>query len=57
MVERGSSKDGQREDDALKAELRGTLQGNQPSRGEEWRDSESPADDNPDVPTVEPRGL
>ena len=54
MIERGSSKSGPREDDALKEELRGTLQGNRSSRAEEWRDPESPADDDPDVPTAGP---
>jgi hypothetical protein len=54
MIERGSSKSGPREDDALKEELRGTLQGNRSSRAEEWRDPEPPADDDPDVPTAGP---
>ncbi|SFK39878.1 hypothetical protein [Amycolatopsis sacchari] len=49
-MERGSDKNGPREDDALKAELRGMLQGNGPSRAEEWRDPEPPADDDPEVP-------
>ncbi|MCF6427621.1 MULTISPECIES: hypothetical protein [Amycolatopsis] len=49
-MERGSEKHSPREDDALKAELRGTLQGNRSSRAEEWRDPEPPADDDPDVP-------
>jgi hypothetical protein len=53
-MERGSSKHSQREDDALKDELRGTLQGNRSSRAEEWRDPEPPADDDPDVPTAGP---
>jgi len=44
-VERGSAKHGPREDDALKHELEGTLHGNRPSRAEEWRDPEPPADD------------
>ena len=39
-----------REDDALKAGLRGTLQGNGPSRAEEWREPESAPDD--DVPPL-----
>lgn len=47
-MERGNSKHGQREDEALKAELRGTLQGNGSSRAEEWRDPEPPADDDRD---------
>ncbi|WP_197420431.1 hypothetical protein [Mycobacterium sp. NAZ190054] len=50
-MERGSSKHGPREDDALKDELRGTLQGNRSSRAEEWREAEPPADDDPDVPS------
>ncbi|MEV5300716.1 hypothetical protein [Amycolatopsis methanolica] len=49
-MERGSEKHSPREDDALKAELRGTLQGNRSSRAEEWRDPEPPADDDPAVP-------
>ena len=47
-MERGNSKHGQREDDALKSEMRGMLQGNRPSRVEEWRQAEPPADDDPD---------
>jgi hypothetical protein len=39
-----------REDDELKAELDGTLRGNGPTRAEEGRDAEGPADDDPDVP-------
>lgn len=53
-MERGSAKHSPREDDALKHELRGTLQGNRSSRAEEWRDPEPPADDDPDVPTAGP---
>ncbi|GFM17729.1 MULTISPECIES: hypothetical protein [Mycobacteriaceae] len=53
-MERGNSKHGQREDDALKSEMRGMLQGNRPSRVEEWRQAEPPADDDPDVPTGRP---
>ncbi|GAA4661862.1 hypothetical protein [Amycolatopsis dongchuanensis] len=49
-MERGSDKNSPREDDAMKAELRGMLQGNGPSRAEEWRDPEPPADDDPEVP-------
>ncbi|WP_165604272.1 MULTISPECIES: hypothetical protein [Mycolicibacter] len=48
-MERESAKHSPREDDQLKAELRGTLQGNRPSRVEEWRDPEPPADDDPDM--------
>jgi hypothetical protein len=53
-MERASAKHSPREDDQLKAELRGTLQGNRSSRAEEWRDPEPPADDDPDVPTAGP---
>ena len=49
-MERGSEKHNPRADDQLKAELRGTLQGDRSSRVEEWRDPEPPADDDPDVP-------
>ncbi|MGV0741544.1 hypothetical protein [Mycolicibacterium sp. XJ870] len=48
-MERESSKHSPREDDQLKKELSGTLQGNRSSRVEEWRDPEPPADDDPDV--------
>lgn len=51
---RGSDKHGPREDDQLKHELRGTLQGNRSSRAEEWRDPEPPANDDPDAPTAGP---
>lgn len=53
-MERGSGKHSPREDEALKRELRGTLQGNRSSRAEEWRDPEPPADDDPDVPNAIP---
>lgn len=53
-MERGSGKHSPREDDQLKHELRGTLQGNRSSRAEEWRDPEPPADDDPDVPNAGP---
>ena len=53
-MERGNAKHGQREDDALKEELGGMLQGNRPTRVEEWRDPEPPADDDPDVPFAGP---
>lgn len=53
-MERGNAKHSPREDDALKHELEGTIRGNRPSRAEEWRDPEPPADDDPDVPTAGP---
>ncbi|NKQ57152.1 hypothetical protein HFP15_30205 [Amycolatopsis sp. K13G38] len=48
-MHRGSEKHSPREDDQLKHELQGTLQGNGSSRAEEWRDPEPPADDDPDL--------
>jgi len=53
-VERGNSKHGAREDDALKEELEGMVRGNRSSRSEEWREPEPPADDDPDVSTAGP---
>ncbi|WP_179118230.1 hypothetical protein [Saccharothrix sp. ALI-22-I] len=44
-MHRESSKHGPLKDDELKHELQGTLRGNGPSRAEEWRDPESPTDD------------
>lgn len=53
-MQRGNSKHGSREDDALMEELEGTIRGNRSSRSEEWRDAEPPAHDDPDVPTAGP---
>lgn len=49
MTQRESDKHGPLLDEQLKDELDGTLRGNRPSRTEEWRDPEPPADDDPDV--------
>jgi hypothetical protein len=46
-MNRDSNLHGPRQDDELDRELRGMLQGNRPSRSDEWRDSESPTDDEP----------
>ncbi|WP_179956835.1 hypothetical protein [Amycolatopsis anabasis] len=54
-MHRESDQHGPRTDDELKAELEGTLRGNRPSRAEEWRDPEPPADDDPAVPPFEER--
>ncbi|SDD97044.1 hypothetical protein [Actinokineospora iranica] len=48
-MHRESDQHSPREDDALKAELQGTLKGGGPTRAEEWRDPEPPADDDPAV--------
>jgi hypothetical protein len=48
-MERESAKHNPREDEQLKHELRGTLQGNRASRAEEWRDPEPSAEDDPAV--------
>jgi hypothetical protein len=53
-MERESAKHSPRDDERLKQELSGTLQGNRSSRAEEWRDPEPPADDDPDVPSAGP---
>ena len=53
-MERGSAKHSPREDEAIKQEMSGYLQGNRPTRAEEWRDPEPPADDDPQVPTAGP---
>ena len=53
-MERGNAKHSPREDDELKHQLEGTVRGSRPSRIEEWRDPEPPADDDPDVPTAGP---
>ncbi len=39
-----------REDEELKAEMQGMLKANRPSRAEEWRDPEPPADDDHTAP-------
>jgi hypothetical protein len=44
-----------REDDELKAELEGMIRGNGPTRAEESRNPEGPADDDPDVPPTSGR--
>ena len=48
-MERGSDKHAPRKDEELKHELEGMLRGNRPSRVEEWRDPEPPADDDPEL--------
>ncbi|WP_116041865.1 hypothetical protein [Amycolatopsis palatopharyngis] len=49
-MHRESDQHSPREDDELKAEMQGMLQGNRPSRAQEWRDPEPPADDDAAVP-------
>lgn len=46
-MHRDSDRHGPLHGDELVRELRGTLQGNRPSRAEERRDPEPPADDDP----------
>jgi len=53
-MHRESDTHGPRQDENLKHELEGMLRGNGPSRAEEWRDPEPPADDDP-VPGPDPR--
>lgn len=47
-MQRDSDRHAPRVDEELEHELRGMIQGNRPSRAEEWRDPEPPADDDPD---------
>ncbi|WP_035812033.1 hypothetical protein [Jiangella gansuensis] len=48
-MQRGSDKHGPRQDDELKHELEGMERSGQPTRVEEWRDPEPPADDDPET--------
>lgn len=45
---RDSDRHGPRVDEELDREVRGLVQGNRPSRAEQWRDPEPDADDDPD---------
>lgn len=55
-MQRGSDKHGPRVDDELEHELQGTIRANRPTRAEEWRDAEPPADDDAeDFGRVDPR--
>lgn len=53
-MDRGSETHGPAQDEYLKKELRGLEQADRPSRAEEWRDPEPPADDDPQL--NDPRG-
>ena len=46
-MERGNTKHGPLADDNLKQDVEGMLRGTGPTRAEEWRDPEPPADDDP----------
>ncbi|MCO1578928.1 hypothetical protein M8C13_24540 [Crossiella sp. SN42] len=48
-MERGNTKHGPRKDEQLEAETQGMIKANRPTRAEEWRDPEPPADDDPPV--------
>ncbi|MEU4652239.1 hypothetical protein [Nocardia fluminea] len=48
-IERGNTKHGPAHDEELAHELEDAIRGNPSSRIEEWRDPESPADDNPET--------
>lgn len=52
-MHRESDTHGPREDEELKAEMQGMLKGNGPSRAEEWREPETPADDDNAVPPAD----
>jgi hypothetical protein len=48
-MERGSDKHAPRVDDEMAEETEGMIRANRPTRAEESRDPEPPADDDPDV--------
>jgi hypothetical protein len=58
MQQRGSDRLNVHRDDVMKHELQGMLRGDHPTRAEEWRDQEPPAEDDPDLVDgpVPPRG-
>jgi hypothetical protein len=50
-MQRGSDKHGARRDDALARDVEGILRATGPTRAEEWKDPEPPADDDPELTT------
>ncbi|WP_049571124.1 DUF2795 domain-containing protein [Streptomyces sp. SBT349] len=58
MRQRGSNRLNVHRDDEMKHELQGMLRGDHPTRAEDWRDPEPPADDDPELADgpVPPRG-
>lgn len=54
-MHRESDTHGPRQDDNLKHEMEGMLRGNGPTRAEEWRDPEPPADDDPELTAPDER--
>ena len=48
-MERGSDKHSARMDDALEAEVRGMMQANRETRGQQWNSAEPSGEDQPDV--------
>ncbi|MEV1290242.1 DUF2795 domain-containing protein [Micromonospora sp. NPDC049679] len=53
-MERGNSKHGPRMDDAMVAEVRGTVQGTAGARAEEWHEAEPAGEDQPSAAVVPP---
>jgi hypothetical protein len=51
-MERGSSKHSPRLDDEMSQEIRGTVQGINDGRAEEWREAEPPGEDQPDAAEI-----
>jgi hypothetical protein len=51
-MERGSSKHSPRLDDEMSQEIRGTVQGVNDGRAEEWRQAEPPGEDQPDAAEI-----
>jgi hypothetical protein len=58
MQQRGSDRLNVQRDDEMKHELQGMLRGDHPTRAEEWRDPEPPAEDDPRAASgrITPRG-
>lgn len=48
-MQRGSDKHGPKQDEHLKEETQGLQKADRPTRAEEWRDPEPPADDDPEL--------
>jgi hypothetical protein len=51
-MERGSSKHSPRLDDEMSQEIRGTVQGVNDGRAEEWHEAEPPGEDQPDAAEI-----
>ncbi|GAA1347006.1 hypothetical protein [Arthrobacter roseus] len=57
MAERGSTTNGPALDDELKHESQGLIQGNHPTRAEDWREAETVEDDLENTPDPVSEGI